>query len=105
MVEPTGDFESKVVGKVIPEGAGGIKKAVEEGKGWNDEQILAYAKTIPDNHPFFAESLEVSTMAMRRCILANRQVDDDDDDDDGGGGGGDVLLMMVVVRMMMILSW
>lgn len=49
-----------VIGNTIKEGEGGIKKALEEGKGWNHEDILAYAKTIDDNHPMFAESLEVS---------------------------------------------
>jgi hypothetical protein len=48
-----------LVGGAIAEGEGGIKKALAEGKGWSEADILAYAKTIGDNHPMFAESLEV----------------------------------------------
>lgn len=56
-----GDGGNKgVVGGAIKEGEGGIKQALAEGKGWSEQDILAYAKTIGDNHPMFAESLEVS---------------------------------------------
>lgn len=48
-----------VVGGAIEEGEGGIRKALAEGKGWGEADILAYAKTIGDNHPMFAESVEV----------------------------------------------
>ena len=54
------DGHKGVVGGAIKEGEGGIKQALAEGKGWSEHDILAYAKTIGDNHPMFAESLEVS---------------------------------------------
>jgi hypothetical protein len=34
--------------------------AAGEGKGWSLEEMLAYAKTIGDNHPMFAQRAEVS---------------------------------------------
>lgn len=54
------DGHKGVVGGAIKEGEGGIKQALAEGKGWSEHDILAYAKTIGDNHPMFAESLEVN---------------------------------------------
>ena len=62
--QSTGGGGEGLIGTTIKEGEGGIKKALEEGKGWNHEDILAYAKTIDDNHPMFAESLEVSIIIM-----------------------------------------
>lgn len=63
--------KENIVGGLIQEGEGGIKKALEEGKGWSTEDVLAYAKTIDDNHPMFAESLEVRPGRMgsssRQC--------------------------------------
>lgn len=50
---------SLVVGDQIAAGTGGINQALAEGRGWSDEDVLAYAKTIGDNHPMFAETLEV----------------------------------------------
>lgn len=54
-----------LIGGAIEEGAGGIKKALAEGKGWGEADILAYAKTIGDNHPMFAESAEVGAGRMK----------------------------------------
>lgn len=54
---------AKVVGKLFEEGHGGIDQALKEGKGWTEEELLAYAKTIDDNHPMFAESVEVRVRA------------------------------------------
>lgn len=53
------EMPSLVVGDQIAAGTGGINQALAEGRGWSDEDVLAYAKTIGDNHPMFAETLEV----------------------------------------------
>lgn len=53
---------ARVMGNILKEGEGGIKKAVEEGRGWSLEEISAYADSIDDNHPMFAERIEVSAI-------------------------------------------
>ncbi|EKU21546.1 tpr repeat protein [Nannochloropsis gaditana CCMP526] len=61
---------SLVVGDQIAAGTGGINQALAEGRGWSDEDVLAYAKTIGDNHPMFAETLEEMDPAMVDAIQA-----------------------------------
>jgi hypothetical protein len=60
---------AQVIGSILKEGDGGIKKAVEEGRGWSLEDISAYADSISDNHPMFAESIEVSENRLARFKL------------------------------------
>lgn len=63
-----GEGMAGIIGGKIQEGEGGIKKALAEGKGWGEADILAYAKTIGDNHPMFAESLEVRACVGGRLV-------------------------------------
>lgn len=64
---PAAEASPLLVGSKITPGYGGINQALAEGKGWTDEDVLAYAKTIGDNHPMFAETVEVRDVHMHPC--------------------------------------
>jgi hypothetical protein len=66
---PAADASPLLVGSKITPGYGGINQALAEGKGWTDEDVLAYAKTIGDNHPMFAETVEVCDTQMHPLKL------------------------------------
>lgn len=38
-----------------------IDRLLAEGKGWSPEEFKAYCNDIGDNHPLFAESIEVGS--------------------------------------------
>lgn len=67
---PAADAPPLLVGSKIAAGYGGINQALAEGKGWTDEDVLAYAKTIGDNHPMFAETVEVGDENLPSKALA-----------------------------------
>lgn len=67
---PESDAPPFLVGSKITPGYGGINQALTEGKGWSDEDVLAYAKTIGDNHPMFAETVEVCSVNAPANALA-----------------------------------
>jgi len=68
---PAADAPPLLVGSKIAAGYGGINQALAEGKGWTDEDVLAYAKTIGDNHPMFAETVEVRDENLPAKALAH----------------------------------
>lgn len=41
-----------------------VAKAVAAGKGWSQEERKSYLDKVSDNHPMFAERIEVSIQRM-----------------------------------------